>query len=821
VAAGARVAALAAELDQAAAASKEAQSHIAALQAEQANISEAANSQAAAAESAAAEAMQRAEAAERALASAQEAAGRVADLEAERDSLGRQLQDANSQLDSMQDELTAFEDTDTQREALQARVEALTAHNADLQVALDAARSQPAPPAEGGERDGASREAMELLRQQVAQLQEHAAGLEATVAQLEAELQAARCQGAQEEGAAVVERVADTAALQEQLDEQQREFNDLLACLGQESAKVAALSDILADNGLEEAGEAAVHAIDEEQTFDPNDEGAAAYQEEGAAYGGDDSAAYDAEQGTVAYGLEDAAAYQGEETADNELPYEGEGATYDREGGMAAYLGNNETAYQGEGESAGQSRASSHAAHQDAAYQREEAVSHEAEAEGGGIHPAGIENDGGNGAGHANEGEATSQDAGTLSSLGGDAEALRLESEQPSAAAATAETSAEVVGAEVGRPHPNAECVEGGKWDSPDGAATSPTAPALHHHDQLQKQQEVPIDGTGFWSQQAAEKIEAEQQQQQLQEQEQEEQYAQEQGEQPQTEVQEWGDQVDEWGEQDQQQPDEWAQQGDEWGEQEYEEQPPAESGHPAASAAAGDWGEPGHEAQHMASPTAAAGDWGEQGYEDQQPLDVAAASSQQPLTAEDWSPQQLDYHQQSDAAAAAAAGDGDWGEQAYEQQPSVTTAAKEGDWGEQGGGWGEANTDHWGDTGEADGFNDPSSSTTLTPHHGPQTASATGNGGSAAPAGGFGSWDNSRFDSTGSHAAVDLTGQVAAVKEAPPGATRQQPLPAAPAVQTPGGGQDALFAAFADQGGEEEFLAGGDDESAWERYDF
>lgn len=62
---------------------------------------------------------------------------------------------------------------------------------------------------------------------------------------------------------------------------------------------------------------------------------------------------------------------------------------------------------------------------------------------------------------------------------------------------------------------------------------------------------------------------------------------------------------------------------------------------------------------------------------------------------------------------------------------------------------------------------------------------------------------------------------QVAAVKEAPPGATRQQPLPAAPAVQTPGGGQDALFAAFADQGGEEEFLAGGDDESAWERYDF
>lgn len=35
---------------------------------------------------------------------------------------------------------------------------------------------------------------MELLRQQVAQLQEHAAGLEATVAQLEAELQAARSQ---------------------------------------------------------------------------------------------------------------------------------------------------------------------------------------------------------------------------------------------------------------------------------------------------------------------------------------------------------------------------------------------------------------------------------------------------------------------------------------------------------------------------------------------------------------------------------------------------------------------------------------------------
>ena len=30
----------------------------------------------------------------------------------------------------------------------------------------------------------------------------------------------------------------EAAALQEQLDEQQQEFNDLLACLGQETAKV-------------------------------------------------------------------------------------------------------------------------------------------------------------------------------------------------------------------------------------------------------------------------------------------------------------------------------------------------------------------------------------------------------------------------------------------------------------------------------------------------------------------------------------------------------------------------------------------------------
>ncbi len=34
---------------------------------------------------------------------------------------------------------------------------------------------------------------------------------------------------------------AEAAALREQLEEQQQEFNDLLACLGQESAKVRRL----------------------------------------------------------------------------------------------------------------------------------------------------------------------------------------------------------------------------------------------------------------------------------------------------------------------------------------------------------------------------------------------------------------------------------------------------------------------------------------------------------------------------------------------------------------------------------------------------
>ena len=36
----------------------------------------------------------------------------------------------------------------------------------------------------------------------------------------------------------------DAAALQAQLDEQQAEFNDLLACLGQESAKVDSQTDL-------------------------------------------------------------------------------------------------------------------------------------------------------------------------------------------------------------------------------------------------------------------------------------------------------------------------------------------------------------------------------------------------------------------------------------------------------------------------------------------------------------------------------------------------------------------------------------------------
>lgn len=65
------------------------------------------------------------------------------------------------------------------------------------------------------------------------------------------ELVQAAEQGEGSGGAAVEEELAQVKA---EAAEQEKEFGELLACLGQESAKVAALQDLLLQRGIDASG---------------------------------------------------------------------------------------------------------------------------------------------------------------------------------------------------------------------------------------------------------------------------------------------------------------------------------------------------------------------------------------------------------------------------------------------------------------------------------------------------------------------------------------------------------------------------------------
>lgn len=60
-----------------------------------------------------------------------------------------------------------------------------------------------------------------------------------------------RTASAEESAGANADAAEEVAQLQAEADEQRQEFGDLLACLGQESAKVNALQELLGEHGID------------------------------------------------------------------------------------------------------------------------------------------------------------------------------------------------------------------------------------------------------------------------------------------------------------------------------------------------------------------------------------------------------------------------------------------------------------------------------------------------------------------------------------------------------------------------------------------